>query len=107
MVFLLDGIDYLFNLTELSLLQRVSSQCFPVAIIADNLLENLEIFELILSSTDSDVLITESMSSTTISILNDDGKDSLSLSLSLSSLIGLYLYCSCDGFISRCDILWC
>ena len=86
LVFLLDGIDYFFNLTEISLLQRVSSQCFPVSIIADDLLENLEIFELTLSSTDSDVLVTESMSSTTISILNDDGKKSLSLSLSPLSL---------------------
>ena len=84
MVFLSDGVDYFFNLTEIPLLQRVSSQCFPVEIIADNLLENLEIFELTLSSTDSDVFVTESMSSTTISILNDDGKDSLSLTLSLS-----------------------
>ncbi len=98
MVILLDGVDYFFNLTELSLVQKVSSQCFPVAVIPDDLLESLETFELTLSSTDSDVFINELLSSTTISILNDDSKDSLFLSSLFLSLLSF-------TFISMCCTL--
>ena len=117
MVSLSDGVDYFFNLTELSLLQRASSQCFPVPIIPDDRLESLEVFGLTLSTTDSEVLTTE-LSSTTISILNDDSKNSplslflsLSLSLSLSPsllhcIVSISLYYPAAVMVSLQDVAY-
>ena len=69
-----DGDDYTFVTMELPLIQRSVSQCFPLTILSDDILETSETFQLMLSTTDDNVLIGVSSSLTTITILNDDGK---------------------------------
>ena len=70
---LVDGDDYTFVTMELPLIQRSVSQCFTLTILSDDILETSETFQLMLSTTDDNVLIGVSSSLTAITILNDDG----------------------------------
>ena len=72
--FIVDGVDYTFANTDIFLQQNSSFQCFTVPIISDNRLEISETFHLILSTNDVDIILEESLTTTMITILNDDGE---------------------------------
>ena len=74
MTFPTDGVDYLFTTTEMSLQLRSSSLCFSLSILPDDRLENSETLQLLLSTTDPNVIIGGPLSSTNITILNDDSE---------------------------------